>query len=271
MQSHFDGYEVKNMEKIAANINILAGFLGVRDVAELSPAALTHACGYGCADVMALFGGSILCGGDVLAEAMRAGVARKYVIVGGAGHTTNALRGLMHALYPDLETADMPEARLFNEYLGRKYGLQADFLECASTNCGNNITYLLELLDRKGISPETIILTQDASMQRRMDAGLRLHAPDVRIINYAAYAAQAVVQDGELRFATDITGMWDMERYLSLLLGEIPRLRDDEQGYGPMWISRKTWKRPLRPCSRPFPALCGMQTPCLRQKINEKH
>lgn len=26
--------------------------------------------------------------------------------------------------------------------------------------------------------------------------------------------------------------MWDMERYISLLLGEIPRLRDDENGYG---------------------------------------
>ncbi len=27
--------------------------------------------------------------------------------------------------------------------------------------------------------------------------------------------------------------MWDMDHYLSLLLGEIPRLRDDEEGYGP--------------------------------------
>ena len=27
--------------------------------------------------------------------------------------------------------------------------------------------------------------------------------------------------------------MWDMERYISLLLGEIPRLRDDSDGYGP--------------------------------------
>ena len=27
--------------------------------------------------------------------------------------------------------------------------------------------------------------------------------------------------------------MWDMERYLNLLMGEIPRLRDDENGYGP--------------------------------------
>ena len=27
--------------------------------------------------------------------------------------------------------------------------------------------------------------------------------------------------------------MWEMERYVSLLMGEIPRLGDDENGYGP--------------------------------------
>lgn len=28
-------------------------------------------------------------------------------------------------------------------------------------------------------------------------------------------------------------GMWEMERYIQLLMGEIPRLSDDENGYGP--------------------------------------
>lgn len=28
--------------------------------------------------------------------------------------------------------------------------------------------------------------------------------------------------------------MWTMKHYISLLLGEIPRLRDDENGYGPL-------------------------------------
>ena len=27
--------------------------------------------------------------------------------------------------------------------------------------------------------------------------------------------------------------MWDMERYVSLLMGETPRLTDDAAGYGP--------------------------------------
>ena len=30
-----------------------------------------------------------------------------------------------------------------------------------------------------------------------------------------------------------IWGMWEIDRYISLLMGEIPRLSDDENGYGP--------------------------------------
>lgn len=75
-------------ESIANQINILGAFCGKRDVAELTSEQLTKTFGILQADVMALFGGSILCGGDVLVQAMKNKVAKKYVIVGGAGHTT---------------------------------------------------------------------------------------------------------------------------------------------------------------------------------------
>ncbi|MEC1526056.1 hypothetical protein P9D43_29115 [Neobacillus niacini] len=32
---------------------------------------------------------------------------------------------------------------------------------------------------------------------------------------------------------SDIWGMWDIKMYIFLLMGEIPRLLDDENGYGP--------------------------------------
>ena len=71
-------------------------------------------------------------------------------------------------------------------------------------------------------------------MQRRMEAGLRKYVnEDVTIINYAVYAAKVIVENECLVYVDDIWGMWDMERYISLLLGEIPRLSDDENGYGP--------------------------------------
>ena len=70
-------------------------------------------------------------------------------------------------------------------------------------------------------------------MQNRMNAGLRKHAPDMKIINYAAYRATVTEENGSLCYAEPIHGMWDIERYVNLLMGEIPRLTDDASGYGP--------------------------------------
>ena len=58
-------------ERIVEYINILGRFCGKRDISELSPEELKKTYGIDQADVMVLFGGSILCGGDVLAQAMQ--------------------------------------------------------------------------------------------------------------------------------------------------------------------------------------------------------
>ena len=222
------------MQKVSDCINILGEFCGKRDVPELTQEQLQKKYGISQAEVMVLFGGSILCGGDVLAKAMQDNIAKKYVIVGGAGHTTETLRIRMHEEFPAIETKGKPEAEVFAGYLKYKYDMEVDFLECNSTNCGNNITYLLNMLKENNIEYKSIILSQDATMQNRMDAGLRKYVKDdVTIINYAVYAAKVIVKDEVLTYAENICGMWDMERYISLLLGEIPRLTDDENGYGP--------------------------------------
>ena len=222
-----------DMHEIARCVNALGAFCGARDVPALTRDQMRSAIGREQADVMALFGGSILAGAEVLAEAMREGAARKYVIVGGAGHTTQSLRDEIHRREPSIETAGRPEAEIFAAYLALRYGLRPDALECESTNCGNNITNLLALLEREKIDMQSIILCQDATMQRRMEAGLRKYRPDVRIVNFASYRATVRDSSGGLEYAEEIDGMWDMERYMTLLMGEIPRLTDDESGYGP--------------------------------------
>ncbi len=218
----------------ANNINTLGAFCGKRDVTELTSEQLFQKYGIMQADVMVLFGGSILCGGDVLAQAMQDRIAKKYVIVGGAGHTTETLRMKMHEEFPDMETEGLSEAEVFANYLNHRYGLKPDLLECRSTNCGNNITYLLDLLKENGIPFRSMIISQDATMQLRMEAGLRKYVGDtVTIINYAAYSAKMIVQNDTLAYDKEIWGMWENDRYISLLMGEIPRLSDDENGYGP--------------------------------------
>ena len=200
-------------ERIAECVNILGSFCGKRDIPLLTREELKNKYGIDQADVMVLFGGSILCGGDVLAEAMKAQAAGKYIIAGGAGHTTETLRLKMNAEFPEIQTKGLPEAKIFEAYLETRYGL--------------------ELLKREHISCDSIILAQDATMQHRMEAGLRKYAPDMRIINYAVYDAKVVLKDSELAFDKEIWGMWDMDRYINLLLGEIVRLADDRGGYGP--------------------------------------
>ena len=222
------------LENIANNINILGDFCGKRDITELTSEQLLKNYGIPQVDVMVLFGGSIMCGGDVLAQAMTNHIAKKYVIVGGAGHTTETLRLKMHKEFPDIETVGLSEAEVFAKYLKHQYGLAPDFLECKSTNCGNNITYLLDLLKDNGISFSSIIISQDATMQYRMEAGLRkCVSNNIKIINYAVYAVKVVVDNSTLTYDKEIWGMWEIDRYISLLMGEIPRLSDDENGYGP--------------------------------------
>ena len=221
------------LENIANNINILGDFCGKRDITELTSEQLLKNYGIPQVDVMVLFGGSIMCGGDVLAQAMKNHIAKKYVIVGGAGHTTETLRLKMHKEFPDIETVGLSEAEVFAKYLKHQYGLAPDFLECKSTNCGNNITYLLDLLKDNGISFSSIIISQDATMQYRMEAGLRkCVSNNIKIINYAVYAVKVVVDNSTLTYDKEIWGMWEIDRYISLLMGEIPRLSDDENGYG---------------------------------------
>ena len=220
-------------EEIVEKMNILGAFLGKRDLPELSRKALETKYGFSQADVMVLFGGSILCGGDVLAEAMKNEIAKKYIIVGGAGHTTETLRYKMHQEFPEIETNGLPEADVFEQYLEKRYSLHADYLERNSTNCGNNITYLKKLIEEEGITCRTMILSQDATMQYRMDASVKKYMPGIQVINYAVYDAKVVVRNGEFTYEKEIWGMWDIERYLTLLLGDVQRLSDNEDGYGP--------------------------------------
>ena len=71
-------------------------------------------------------------------------------------------------------------------------------------------------------------------MQKRMAAGLKKYVKeDVTIINYSTYCAKVLNQDEDLVFEDNIHGMWSINRYVNLLMGEIPRLSDDANGYGP--------------------------------------
>lgn len=208
-------------------VNTLGYFCGMRDL-SWEDLARTEI------DTMVLFGGSILAGGDLMAEAMRRNTAKTYIVVGGEGHTTQTLRDVVHARFPDIDTDGQPEAVVFSKYIEKQCGRRPDYLECRSTNCGNNLTYLLDLIRDNAIPCRRLLLCQDATMMRRMDAGLRLwQLVGITHYNYATYRAHWTLKDGMPVCDSAINGMWEWERYVNLLMGEIPRLTDDANGYGP--------------------------------------
>ena len=222
------------LKKTAENINILADFCGVRDIEELRQNALKEKYGFEKADVLILFGGSIPAGCDTAAAGYLNGAARRLMIVGGEGHTTEFLRQNIHDQCPEIETNGRMEADIMEEYISQKYGIQNILIERTSTNCGNNITNALEVLKNSRVETKNVILMQDAAMQRRMWAGFAKHTPDITAVNFAAYRNKVIVENEKLEFCDkSLWGMWSMEQYITLLMGEIPRLSNDTNGYGP--------------------------------------
>lgn len=225
-----------SLYKIAENINVLSGFLGKRDIDTLSCNALEEKYLISQTDLLILFGGSIAFGCDVVGQAISNNIAKNFMIVGGEGHTTESLRRAIHNASPEIETTEKMEADIMSEYIKRKYNIDKILIERNSTNCGNNITYALDVINQNNLSPNNMIIVQDSTMQCRMDAGLRkyLRNSKVEVINFASYQVRVEVKSDKLVIEpSGIWGMWDIERYISLLMGEIPRLLDDTNGYGP--------------------------------------
>lgn len=227
--------ETDGMDAIPSSINTLVRFCARRDVAGLTPgpaaAPAAHPLTLGPpADVAILFGASILAGAAEFATAVRAGTATHTMIVGGRGHTTDALATRLGERMGWPDAASMTEAALFDRFLRTQWGIAVDLLEEESTNCGNNVTNALALLRREGLAHDRLILIQDATMQQRMDAVFRHHAPAAELVNFAAHRT---LVDDNLTYVDPPDGMWELDRYVSLLMGEVPRLTDDANGYGP--------------------------------------
>ena len=163
-------------------------------------------------DVLLLFGGSLPDAWDDAASLVKGGRVGTLVLVGGEGHTTDVLRSVLG------ETGGT-EADLMAAHLEREHGITDFLLERESRNCGENVVLAREVVLAAGLAPRTVALVQDPTMQRRMDAVFRLVWPD----------AVAVNRPGPR------TGRhaWPRDRWASLVVGEVPRLRDDERGYGP--------------------------------------
>lgn len=218
--------------EVITALNTIAGWLAVDDFS----ARQDHLQ----ADAIILAGNAVLTtidGACALAQARHIPL----FISGGIGHSTSFLTAAIaqHPRYRAIDTIARPEAALLHEIATRFWELPGEqvVMETASRNSGENAGFTRVLLEERRFTPRNIILIQDPLLQRRADATFRHHwanaGQKTHFINWPTYVPQLTNGINGTGFTRDIYGLWPVNRFISLLLGEIPRLRDDKQGYGP--------------------------------------
>ncbi|WP_063746034.1 YdcF family protein [Kribbella catacumbae] len=196
-------------------LTLISTYLARRDVAEI-----------GEADLLVLMGSAVLESVEVAARAWQDGLVPRILISGGVGHSTR------HLVTKVGERELRPESQIFRDLLTREYGVPAAAIEIEdrSTNCGQNAEFSRPFVDRA----QRIVLVQDPTMQRRTHASFVRSFRDLPGTELISFAP-VIPWIGPYGVAATPGGpaIWGRERFASLVLGEIRRLRDDEHGYGP--------------------------------------
>lgn len=163
------------------------------------------------------------------------------IITGGIGHSTTFLYAAVarHPRYHTLPTTGRAEATLLADIAREFWQVPSERILCetASGNCGENARFTRSLLDDLGVSNPRGVVVQDPTMQRRTMATFARvwHDQDngAGWRSWPGFVPELVAGEFGVQFAGEYEGLWSVERYLSLLLGELPRLRDNASGYGP--------------------------------------
>ena len=185
--------------------------------------------------MLLLAGSAVLSSAKVAADALANAAARRVLVSGGVGHSTPELwRNVRESdAYGLLSVEGRAEADILRDILVDRLGVPANLVvvESRSTNCGANAWESKRVLEKEAIDVRSMILVQDPTMQRRTHASFERAwrgsaAP--RLVSFASVLP---------KLGDDLVlwpgGVWTFDRFVSLLLGEIPRLRDDVEGYGP--------------------------------------
>ncbi|MEJ5118922.1 YdcF family protein [Gluconobacter cerinus] len=161
---------------------------------------------------------------------------------GGIGHSTALLVETVRAenLLPEVYLKERSEAEIFGALASEvwKFPREKLILETSSTNCGENATFTKIRLRELGLELRTAILFQDPTMQLRTFVTFQKAWQEASCTTVfhscPTFVPRLEMRDGIVTYAADLpSGLWSSERFMSLIMGEIPRLRDNENGYGP--------------------------------------
>ncbi|HUI51904.1 MAG TPA: YdcF family protein [Terriglobales bacterium] len=239
-----------NNPEVIAGLNHLCRYLALDDFepGEFHVDDVVQRAGLDRFDVIALFGNELPATLTEACQLFQSGLSRFLLFSGGRGHSTqplfaNLARSSRYQKYAKQgwigET--LPEAEAFARLAKLEFGIPGDkiLVEDASTNTGENARFTLDLLTRRIPAAHHMLLLQDPLMQRRavltVAKALESVANPIRCFSRAAFVPEIVLSaSGEWEFASgSAQELWSKQRFLSIVLGEIKRLRNDENGYGP--------------------------------------
>lgn len=246
-------------QDLSNDVNIIAAVLAHNQIPSLST----------CDPVDCI----IICASSVLYQASyvfhaiqnRPSLAKTLALVGGIGHSTNLIYEAVarHPEYREIkddgDVVGLPESHVLQRILNRSYNVpKVDhggpkvLIEDRSTNCGANAVETRKVLYQNGITgPLSCIVVQDPTMSLRTVASFEKAYEDLTAAERPTFKACPVfvpetrVEDGRLEYVMDVEGglrdefrlrdedLWEKQRFCELLVGEVTRLNDDENGYGP--------------------------------------
>lgn len=244
---------MSSTEVSATDINIVAAFLANQQTEKI-PDSKTGTQG----NIIVICGSAIFHCFESVYEQLHSDPTAIHTLVlcGGFGHSTPYIYNAVQRcpryahLHAWLVNEQISEAGFIHKVLAQSGYLKEledagvnVLQETRSTNCGANAIEVMRVL-REANTPESLPMTvvQDPTMSLRTLAcfeKLFQGLPETsrpQLQSLPTFVPRVKLASGQLAFDSEhmpTENVWDMDRFLDLLLGEIPRLRDDQNGYGP--------------------------------------
>lgn len=219
-------------DAVIHDLNILAKWLSVDDFSAEDKA--DH-------DMLILAGHAII--PNILGALYFARQADMPVLLsGGIGHSTQRLKKTMQeSSFINITSIDgESEAELLSLIASKIFHIpdKKILIEDRSKNCGQNADFSRDLLMARQYSIKKAILVQDPLMQRRtfetFSYSWKQQNSDCLFTNWPVFKPKLLMTASGIKITgAQVPGLWEIERYISMILGEIKRLYDDKSGYGP--------------------------------------
>ncbi|KAE8417921.1 hypothetical protein BDV36DRAFT_169050 [Aspergillus pseudocaelatus] len=230
----------------AKDINVVVEYLGDQQIQDLSSSPSV--------DCIVICASALLYQAEHLFQVLqeRPSLSKCLVLCGGVGHSTHFMYDAVaqHPRFSRIaqDIHGLPEARVLEGILDTFFDRSAItdggcmiLIEDQSTNCGLNASLSRKVLDAADLQDlKTCIIIQDPTMMLRTKASFQ-RAYEDKLSPPSFMSCPIIVPHMQRTEALELkyqdlplgNAWWSLDRFLELIMGEIPRLRDDESGYGP--------------------------------------